>query len=56
MYCCPVRFGELTDWPVKCLVLSPDIEASTGEQETCLEDALEALSHCAGIVLNYLID
>ena len=56
MYCCPVRFGELTDWPVKCLILSPDIEASTGEQETCLEDALEALAHCAGIVLNYLID
>ena len=55
MYNCPVRFGELgDDWPVKCLLLSPDI----GEEqaETGLEDAQEALAHTAGIVLNYLID
>lgn len=26
MYNCPVRFGELgEDWPMKCLLLSPDI-------------------------------
>jgi len=55
MYNCPVRFGELgEDWPVRCLLLSPDI----GEEQadTGLEDAQEALAHTAGIVLNYLID
>lgn len=55
MYNCPVRFGELgDDWPVKCLLLSPDIGEE--QQETALEDAQEALAHTAGIVLNYLID
>ena len=55
MYNCPVRFGELgDDWPVKCLLLSPDIPDE--QQETALEDAQEALAHTAGIVLNYLID
>ena len=55
MYNCPVRFGELgDDWPVKCLLLSPDIGEE--QQETGLEDAQEALAHTAGIVLNYLID
>ena len=55
MYSCAVRFGELTDWPLCTLILSPDLD-SAGDSETCLEDALEALSHTAGIVLNYLID
>lgn len=54
MYNCAVRFGELTNWPVKTLILSPDIDESN--EEASLEDAQEALSHTAGIVLNYLID
>jgi hypothetical protein len=54
MYNCGVRFGELTGWPVRTLVLSPDI---SGESEgASLEDAQEALAHTAGVVLNYLID
>lgn len=53
MYNCGVRFGELTGWAVKTLVLSPDI---TSESEVSLEDAQEALAHAAGVVLNYLID
>jgi hypothetical protein len=58
MYNCAVRFGEITDWPVRTLVLSPDLESAggEGEAEPSLEDAQEALSHTAGIVLNYLID
>ena len=55
MYNCSVRFGEVgDDWPLKCLLLSPDI--GDDQQETALEDAQEALAHTAGIVLNYLID
>lgn len=54
MYQCGVRFGEvLGGWPVRTLVLSPDI---SNESETSLEDAQEALSHAAGVVLNHLID
>ena len=52
MYSCPVRFGELTDWPCQTLILSPDID----NESISLEDAQEALAHTAGIVLNYLID
>ncbi len=37
MYNCPVRFGELPDWPLKCLILSPEIEE--GNDEVSLEDA-----------------
>jgi len=54
MYSCGVRFGEVTGWPVSTLVLSPDITQDNGE--VSLEDAQEALSHTAGVVLNYLID
>jgi hypothetical protein len=54
MYSCPVRFGELSDWPVKTMILSPDIVE--GNEETSIEDAQEALAHTAGIVLNYFID
>ena len=55
MYSCAVRFGELSDiWPVKTLVLSPDIGETN--EETSLEDAQEALAHTTGIVLNYFID
>ncbi len=55
MYNCPVRFGEVgDDWPVKCLLLSPDI--GDNQADTGLEDAQEALAHTTGIVLNYFID
>ena len=53
MYCCGVRFGEVEGWPVRTLVLSPDISS---ESEVSLEDAQEALAHVAGVVLNYMID
>lgn len=54
MYNCGVRFGEVMgDWPVKTLILSPEI---TNESEASLEDAQEALAHTAGVVFNYLID
>jgi hypothetical protein len=53
MYNCGVRFGEVVGWPVKTLILSPEI---TQESEASLEDAQEALSHVAGVVLNYMID
>ena len=54
MYNCAVRFGEIPSWPVKCLILSPDIDENN--EDASLEDAQEALAHTAGIVLNYLID
>lgn len=53
MYNCGVRFGELVDWPLSTLLLSPDV---SGESEASLEDAQEALAHTAGVVLNYFID
>lgn len=56
MYNCPVRFGELVDWPLQTLILSPDLDATAEGEEPSLEDAQEALSHTAGILLNYLID
>jgi hypothetical protein len=57
MYNCAVRFGELTDWPLRTLILSPDLDGTNADgEETSLEDAQEALSHTAGIILNYLID
>jgi hypothetical protein len=52
MYNCGVRFGELKEWPAKTLLLSPVIE--TGDES--LDDAQEALTHAAGVVLNYLIE
>ena len=55
MYNCAVRFGELADdWPLKTILLSPDIDET--KEDASLEDAQEALAHTAGIVLNYLID
>jgi len=53
MYSCGVRFGEVLGWPVRTLVLSPEV---TNEGEASLEDAQEALAHAVGVVLNYLID
>ena len=53
MYSCGVRFGEVLGWPVRTLILSPDVNS---ESEASLEDAQEALAHTAGVVLNYLID
>ena len=52
MYNCGVRFGEVVGWPMKTLLISPNIESD----ETSLEDAQEALAHTAGVVLNYMID
>lgn len=52
MYNCGVRFGEVVGWPMQALLISPEIESD----ETSLEDAQEALAHCAGVVLNYLIE
>ena len=54
MYSCGVRFGELVGWPIKTLLLSPDITSDSSEAS--LEDAQEALAHAAGVVLNYMID
>ena len=51
MYNCGVRFGELLDWPVRTLLISPELESG----EESLDDAQEALTHAAGVVLNYLI-
>lgn len=53
MYSCGVRFGEVLGWPVRTLILSPEI---TNESEASLEDAQESLAHTAGVVFNYLID
>jgi hypothetical protein len=39
MYNCAVRFGELTDWPLRTLILSPDLDSNIGGEETSLEDA-----------------
>jgi len=36
MYSCGVRFGEVKDWPVETLVLSPDL---TEGADVSLEDA-----------------
>lgn len=52
MYNCGVRFGEVLNWPLKALVISPDI----ADESTSLEDAQEALAHACGVVVNYLID
>lgn len=53
MYNCGVRFGEVKNWPVRTLILSPD---TNSESNVSLEDAQEALAHTAGVVLNYMID
>ena len=52
MFNCGVRLGEVVGWPVQTLLLSPHIE----DDNTELEDAQEALSHAAGVVLNHLIE
>jgi hypothetical protein len=52
MFNCGVRFGEVVDWPMQTLLLSPNIE----DENTELEDAQEALAHAAGVVLNHLIE
>ena len=53
MFNCGVRFGEVLGWPVRTLLLSPQIEE---DENTELEDAQEALAHAAGVVLNHLIE
>ncbi len=53
MYSVGVRFGEVLDWPLKAIVISPEIDET--KQQT-LEDAQESLAHAAGSVFNLLID
>jgi hypothetical protein len=52
MYNCGVRFGEVLNFPLKALLISPDIVSD----DTSLEDAQEALAHACGVVINHMID
>ena len=52
MYNCGVRFGEVLNFPVRALLISPDIIS----EETSLEDAQEALAHACGVAINLMID
>jgi len=52
MYNCGVMFGELANWPIKTLLLSPEV----GTGEDTLDDAQEALTHAAGVVINHMIE
>lgn len=52
MYNCGVRFGEILNFPVKALLISPDIVSD----DTSLEDAQEALAHACGVIINHMID
>lgn len=55
MYNVGFRMGALPQWPVKTLIVSPDVATHNGEQPS-LEEAQEALAHAVGVVLNYFID
>lgn len=52
MYNCGIRFGEVTNYPLRALLISPEIQS----EETSLEDAQEALAHTCGVVINLMID
>ena len=52
MYNCGVRFVEVLNFPLKALLISPDIVSD----DTSLEDAQEALAHACGVVINHMID
>jgi hypothetical protein len=52
MYNCGIRFGEVLNYPLRALLISPDINS----EETSLEDAQEALAHACGVVLNMMIE
>jgi len=52
MYNCGVRFGEVQNYPIRALLISPDILS----EETSLEDAQEALAHACGVAINLMID
>ena len=52
MYSCGIRFGEVLNYALKALLISPDIV----NDDTSLEDAQEALAHACGVVINHLID
>ena len=58
MYNVGVRFGELENWPLRTFILAPEIDEAEaeGDEAPDMEDAMAALAHTAGIVLNYLID
>jgi len=49
---CGVRFGEVQNYPVRALLISPDILS----EDTSLEDAQEALAHACGVAINMMID
>lgn len=52
MFNCGVRFGEVLNYPIKALLISPDILS----EDTSLEDAQEALAHACGVAINQMID
>lgn len=52
MYNCGVRFGEVLNFPLRGLLISPDLIS----EETSLEDAQEALAHACGVVINLMIE
>ena len=52
MYNCGVRFGEVLNYPLRALLISPDINSD----DVSLEDAQEALAHACGVVINLMID
>lgn len=52
MYNCGVRFGELLNWPIRSMLLSPEL----GSGKETLDDAQEALTHAAGVVINHMIE
>jgi hypothetical protein len=52
MYNCGVRFGEVLNFPIRALIISPDILS----EDTSLEDAQEALAHACGVAINLMID
>lgn len=52
MYNCGIRFGEVINYPLRALLISPEIQS----EETSLEDAQEALAHVCGVVVNMMIE
>ena len=52
MYNCGVRLGEVLSFPVRALLISPDIIS----EETSLEDAQEALADACRDAINLMID
>jgi len=53
MHTVGIKMGEVVGWPVRSFVISPDIQE---DSEQGLEEALDSLTHCVGVILNHLID